>query len=244
MVHFDLPDAALPAVRHADVDLAGKIQPSFPVFNPEGANVNFRPVFHLYGFTGKAGSVDGLRQIQRHCAKDNREQDRQMGDEAPVTAKAIFAEDAALVPLLFPAVHSPQAVYDPLALLRVQHVTDRQSEKGFLFPGSGPADGADANQRAERQIQAEQNQQQLKIPAVEHIIELQHQNRPMEAPISLCIPCNLPSLRDHRARKRKDSDQQQKQNPEAHGTEELEQLFHKHSLKQQERPPKRAGALP
>ena len=170
--------------------------------------------------------------------------------ETAIASEAVFAVNQALSFCLFPASHRPESFLDSFLLHFIQLEALRHAAQRFPLPRLCRGDRTDPHQRAERQVQAQQDQQKLEIPASEHIVELQHQKRAVKALIGLRVPGDLPSLGNRRPHHGEHCDQAQQDDPKAHGAKESNRFFHSFPLflylisnHIEKRPPSPAGTF-
>ena len=171
-----------------------------------------------------------FRQIQSRRPEDQGQQYRKMRQKTAVPAEAVFTVDPrAVFPALLPAVQGEKPRANRLPLTGAEGEAVRLPHKRRRLRLSAPRDGHDAHHRAQRQVQPQQYQQQLEIPAVEHIVKLQQQDCPMEAAVGLGVPGDGPALGNGRAHHRQGGNKAQQQDAETHGAHYFEYFLHDRS---------------
>ena len=153
-----------------------------------------------------------------------------MRHEAAVSPQAALGIDLAVADLFDAAAHPEQSLAQcGHALWREEHRV-AQAGGAFLLVLRGARDRGDAQDAAQRQIEAEQAEQQDEKPAGEDAVEAQQQDRAVEGAVILRVPGDFPFLRDHGADHRAGRDQHQQQYPEAHGAQVSDYFFHGRSF--------------
>ena len=234
-----LPAARLPARQH---DHNGALIVDTPalVLDLKILHGDLRPVLQVQGFARQAAHVRDLRGVERERAEEHHQQDRQMQQEAPVSAVAALAVDRDLADLLTLA-----ALFEQVLAERIELVG--REEHGVAHPGGTLRltlrrlhDGADADDGAEREVQAQQSRDEDEVPALIDVVELQGKDRDVGGTVLLNIPGRLALLRDQRARHAAEGDKDQQEDAEAHRAQKIVDFLHKRTTPK-ENAARRAG---
>ena len=226
VVHLELGHFAAPPVRQRDLYMAPVVQPPGLIRDAKVRHMDLCPVIEKDRLSWHTVAVDHRRCIEGERAENNRQQNGQVRDKGSVAPDPVLAVDCRAVHDFALAAHGVQILPQLLNALGCEPDGDGQLRRTLRLALCGLHYAPDAQQGTEAEIEAEQREQDNKVPALEHTVEPEQQDHAVKGAIGLRVPGDLPPLGDYGARHGAGRDQPEQQQTETHGAQVVEYFFH------------------